>query len=131
MALKVASVDVVGGSISVNGAATEVRGELVFGPTKNGRSRVISIPRSVEQMLGQHIGRYPSSDGFAFSAPEGGPIRHRNFYRRHFRPAVEAAHTAAIAEHRKAEAIHERLSSMTCATPVPPSSSPMAGICKK
>ncbi len=70
---------------------------------------MISIPRSVTQMLGQHIGRYPSSDGFVFSAPQGGPIRHRNFYSRYFRPAVEAAHTAAFAEDRKDEAIRERL----------------------
>jgi hypothetical protein len=40
-------------------------------------------------MIGEHIGRYPSADGYVFTAPDGGPIRHRNFSRRHFRPAVK------------------------------------------
>jgi integrase len=39
-------------------------------------------------MLGEHIGRYPSPEGFVFTMTEGGPIRQRNFYRRHFKPAV-------------------------------------------
>jgi integrase len=39
-------------------------------------------------MLGEHIGPYPSRDGFVFTMAEGGPIRQRNFYRRHFKPAV-------------------------------------------
>lgn len=47
-------------------------------------------------MIGEHIGRFPSSDGFVFSAREGGPIRHRNFYRRHFKPSVDAALSSAI-----------------------------------
>src|SRR5712671_880110 len=42
-------------------------------------------------MLGQHVGRYPSSSGHVFTAAEGGPIRERNFYRRHFQPASVAA----------------------------------------
>ena len=44
-----------------------------------------------------------------FTAREGGPIRHRNFYRRHFRPAVEKAIEQAIEEDRKDEAIPETL----------------------
>jgi integrase len=47
-------------------------------------------------------------DGFVFTAPGGGPIRHHNLYMRHFKPAVTDAwlepalrfhdlrHTAAI-----------------------------------
>jgi len=109
VALRVSSLDVLGGSIAVTGAASEVRGELTFGPTKTGRSRVVGIPRFLAQMLGEHIGRYPSVDGSVFTAREGGPIRHRNLYRRHFRPAVEKASAAAIAQHRKSEAIPEGL----------------------
>ena len=60
-------------------------------------------------MLGEHIGRYPSADGFVFTAAEGGPLRHRNFYRRHFRPAVEKARTRAIADDRKDEAVPNEL----------------------
>jgi integrase len=40
-------------------------------------------------MLREHLDRYPpSSKGFVFTAARGGPIRHGNFYRRHFCPAV-------------------------------------------
>jgi integrase len=38
-------------------------------------------------MIGEHIDRYPSTT-HVFTAAEGGPVRHRNFSRRHFRPAV-------------------------------------------
>ena len=38
-----------------------------------------------------HVRDFPSGDGLAFSAAEGGALRHRNFMRRHFRPAVERA----------------------------------------
>lgn len=32
-----------------------------------------------------------SPEDYVFTSPEGGPLRHSNFYRRHFRPAVERA----------------------------------------
>ena len=91
VALKVDRLDLMGGSITVAGAGSEVRGHLEFGPTKTGRVRTVGIPRFLAQMLGEQIGRYPSEQGFVFTAARGGPLRHRNFYQRHFRPAV--AHT--------------------------------------
>jgi integrase len=60
-------------------------------------------------MIGERIGTYPTSNGLVFSAKEGGPIRHRNLYRRHFRPAVEKARTMAITEGRKDDALPETL----------------------
>ena len=38
-------------------------------------------------MLAEH----GTADGYVFTAAGGGPIRHRNFMRRHFRPAVTDA----------------------------------------
>ena len=38
-------------------------------------------------MLAEHVETY-SADSLVFTAKEGGPIRHNNFYKRHFRPAV-------------------------------------------
>ncbi len=38
-------------------------------------------------MLAAHLATYPSTT-YLFTAGEGGPIRHPNFYQRHFRPAV-------------------------------------------
>jgi integrase len=108
-ALKVSKVNVLAGTITVDCAATEVRGKWEIGRTKTGRSRVIGIPRFLATMLGEHIGRYPSEDGYVFTAKEGGPIRHRNLYRRHFKPAVDKARTEAIKQGRKDEAIPEDL----------------------
>jgi len=73
-----------GGSITVTKSHSEVRGQLRVGTTKTGRRRVVTIPRFLSRMLADHVERY--SDKFVFTAGEGGPIRHRNFARRHFRP---------------------------------------------
>ena len=57
---------------------------LHAGPTKTGKRRTIAVPRFLAQMLGEHIGRYPSPDGWVFTALEGGPIHHHNFRHRHY-----------------------------------------------
>ncbi|MGH9045338.1 MAG: tyrosine-type recombinase/integrase [Acidimicrobiales bacterium] len=105
VALRLSNLDVLGGTLRVTGAAREVRGELRFGPTKTGTNRTVALPRFLAQMLGEHVGRYPSDQGFVFTAAEGGPIRHRNFYRRHFRPAVEKAQSVALDQARDEEAL--------------------------
>jgi hypothetical protein len=52
----------------------------------------VPIPRTLAQELGVHLAsRRPQPDDFVFTAPGGGPLRHHNFYRRHFKPAVAAA----------------------------------------
>ena len=71
---------------------TEVRPGLVMGPTKNGRPRSLLVPRFLLDMLNEHLVLYPPADnGFVFTATKGGPVWHRNFYGRHFKPAVRAA----------------------------------------
>jgi integrase len=42
-------------------------------------------------MMEKQIRSFPSREGYLFASPEGGPVRHRNFYRRFFRPAVKAS----------------------------------------
>jgi integrase len=88
-ALKVKNVDLLKGSIRVIEAATEVSGHLIEGPTKTGTARAISLPRFLCQMLVDHLAQYPSK-GHLFTSLEGHPLR-RNFYRRHFVPAVKTA----------------------------------------
>jgi integrase len=88
-ALRVERVNVLGRTIDIVESLSEVRGELVVGPTKTGKRRTITVPRFLAEMLGEQIGRY--SDGYVFTAPMGGPVRHRNFMRRHFKPAVATA----------------------------------------
>ena len=78
--------NVLAGTVEVVASASEAGGWHV-GPTKTGKRRTIVVPRFLAVMLGQHIGRHPSSQ-YVFTAAEGGPVHHRNFRRRHFVPAV-------------------------------------------
>lgn len=90
-ALRVSSLNLLAGTVEVTESMMEVGGRLVAGPTKTGRPRTLTLPRFLAEMLGEHMGHYPSADGYVFTMAEGGPIRQRNFYRRHFKPAVVAA----------------------------------------
>jgi integrase len=123
-ALQVSRLNLLAGTVEVVESLTEVGGRLSVGPTKTGRRRVVPLPRFLCELLGEHVGRYPSEAGFVFTAAEGGPIRHRNFMARHYKPAVVAAglptdvrfhdlrHTCAallIANGRHMEEIKEHL----------------------
>lgn len=78
--------------------AIEVSGRLVFGPPKTG-TRTVTLPASIGEELGAHLARYPDAQGFVFSAPEGGALRHRNFTSRYWEPAVEKAGLAPLRIH--------------------------------
>ena len=82
-ALKVERLNVLAGTVDVVASMSEAGG-LHSGPTKTGKRRTIAIPRFLAQMLGEHIGRYPSPDGWVFTAGEGGPVHHHNFRNRHY-----------------------------------------------
>jgi integrase len=70
-------------------SATEVNGRLVFGPTKNYQRRTVPLPRFLRDDLAAHLRkRRERADDLVFASPEGGPLRHNNFYGRHFKPAV-------------------------------------------
>lgn len=71
----------------------EVTGHgLVYGPPKTYERRGVPIPRTLAEELGAHLARRPHQpEDFVFTAPGGGPLRHHNFYRRHFKPALAAA----------------------------------------
>jgi integrase len=90
-ALRTERVSFLRSRISVVEAISEVRGKLVVGPTKTGATRDVPMPRFLVAELAEHVRQYPTDDGYLFSMAEGGPVRHRNFYRRHFLPAVDAA----------------------------------------
>lgn len=86
VALRVGSVE--GRRLRIEESATEVGGRLVFGPTKTHENRVIILPTFVARALPVQ-GR--DSDELLFTAPSGGPLRHSNFVRRVWEPAVRAA----------------------------------------
>lgn len=84
---------------------------LIFGAPKNGETRAVVIPKFLGAMFRAHLEAdqtatplgYPAVDDdgelrwtrdaadpdrLLFTSTEGEPIRHDNFYRRHFKPAV-------------------------------------------
>ncbi len=89
-ALKRERVNPLRGTINVMESLSEVNGYLYCGPTKTGANRTVSLPRFLSRMLQEHMGAYPCPEGYVFTSPEGGPLR-RNFYRRHYKPAVRLA----------------------------------------
>ena len=127
-ALRVERVNVLRGTIDVVEALAEVGGHLPPRADQDEARRTISLPRFLGEMLGEHIDRFPSVDGHVFSSAEGMALRRRNFYRRHYKPAVTRAgldpdprfhdlrHTCAallIAKGAHAKEIVERLGHST------------------
>jgi integrase len=90
-ALKVPRVNLLKRRLEVVESLSEVRGELVVGPTKTRNRRTVSLPSFLADMIGKHVGDYPSREGYIFSAAKGGPVRHHNFMLRHFYPAARGA----------------------------------------
>lgn len=82
-ALRVDRLNLLRGTVDVVESMSEINGHLEVQPTKTGRPRTLSLPRSLCELLGEHLGRYPSEDGFVFSSAEGKALR-RNFYNRHY-----------------------------------------------
>lgn len=74
-------------TVDVVEALTEVNGRVAVGPTKTGARRTVSLPRFLVEMLSEHVTRFPTTTGLVFSSSQGQALR-RNFYRRHFKPAV-------------------------------------------
>ena len=91
-ALRVKHLDLRTGRVTVADSLAELHdGSLSFGgSTKTGRIRVVRMPRFLTQRMAAHVaGR--AADALVFAAAEGGPMRHSNFYVRHFLPAVHRA----------------------------------------
>lgn len=90
-ALQVRGIDTVRPELDIFQACTEVDGKIVFGPCKTLRStRRVQIPEFVwHRLLEETRGR--SLDDLVFPAPNGGPVRLRNFRKRVWYPSTVAA----------------------------------------
>lgn len=101
--LRVGRVDLMRGVVDVRDAFTEVSGALVLGDTKSHQRRSVPIPRFLCDELAVYLAREgvaADPSAFVFRSPtkvpqrvpeNRKPLRHSNFYRRMFKPAVEAA----------------------------------------
>lgn len=101
-ALRRRDVDLLHGELHVRQALKEINTSsehlipaekgLLFGPTKTHAARKLSLPEPIKDMLREHLaGPLPGGagpDALIFTSPEGGPVRHGNFYRRVFRPTL-------------------------------------------
>ena len=97
-ALRVGRVDLMRRRIEVVESATEVNGEMMFGTPKSSHRRSVPVPRSlVDELAVQCAGK--AADAFVFTAPEGGVLWLRNFRRRVFDPAAQAAGLAGLTPH--------------------------------
>jgi len=123
-ALRPENFNLLRGVVTVRSSLSDVSGKIRVQPPKSGKVRTVSLPRTVCEMIGQHMSEFPSENGVVFSAPEGGYLRRSIWYRRAFKPAVLAAglderlrfhdlrHTSvalAIAQGAHPKAIQERL----------------------
>lgn len=124
-ALRVGRVSPLHRRLEVSESVEDINGRLAYGPPKTGSRRGVSIPAALAEEMAEHLrGRPADPAAFVFVAPDGGPLRHQNFYRRHFKPAVVRAgldprtrfhdlrHTAAalmVAEGAHLLAVKERL----------------------
>jgi hypothetical protein len=71
--------------VEVAESLADVRGRLVFGQPKTYQRRTIPIPKSLTDELTPLVGGKRRND-LVFTASDGGPLRHGNFYRRYSSP---------------------------------------------
>lgn len=84
-ALRVKDLDLLHKRLRVRESVSDVNGVLHLVPPKNGRTRSLSLPGFLVDLLAeQQAGK--KREEFVFGGAK--PVRHGNFYIRHFRPAV-------------------------------------------
>jgi integrase len=81
------------GRLEIRESLAEVDGQLHFGTTKTHAIREVALPPFLVDALARHLATAvdEGSNAFVFTAPGSGPMRHGNFTRRFWRPAVDAA----------------------------------------
>jgi len=102
-ALRRSDIDTASGEISVFRQLTEqLGGGHVFGPPKSraGR-RVVPFPALLNIEVAQHLSQFvgEQDDALVFTSPAGEPMRHSNFYRRAWLPAVRQVGLAGVHFH--------------------------------
>ena len=93
VALRRRRVDVLRGKLEVAESLSEVGGDLHFGPTKNYRNRVVTLPKFLREMLNHHLTSFaaPDAEALVFTTSNGTPLRNSNFSSNVWGPAVQAA----------------------------------------
>jgi integrase len=91
-ALRVRRIDFLRSRVEVAESVSDVAGQLIVGPTKTYANRHVPMPPLLVEELATHLGqRCHDREELVFTSPQGGPLRHGNFYKTKFKPAVRAA----------------------------------------
>ncbi len=91
-ALTVKRIDFLRSRVEVAESVSDVAGRLIVGPTKTYANRHVPIPTLLKDELAAYLAeRGNERERLVFTGPQGGPLRHGNFYRAKFKPAVRAA----------------------------------------
>jgi integrase len=92
-ALRVGRIDLPSGRLEVAESVSEIHGELVYGSPKTYSRRRVALPGPLFEELLRHLDTIDDGDPdrLVFGSPSGGPLRHNNFLRRHYKPAVARA----------------------------------------
>ncbi|HYN37179.1 MAG TPA: site-specific integrase [Actinomycetota bacterium] len=77
----------------ISESVADINGHLLFGSTKNRKSRPVHLPASLCMMLKGHLFHYvrDEDDALVFTSSTGATLRNGNFRKRIWLPAVEAA----------------------------------------
>ena len=89
-ALRVSRINLMRRRVEISESADEANGKFNIGPTKTYSRRSVGIPLPLAEELAPYLATKKQSD-FVFRGPDGGPLRHSNWYPRHFKPAVVRA----------------------------------------
>ena len=90
--LKRKAVNLDKGVIHITETLSEVEGYLHTVEPKTYQSRSVPLPDILIEKLQEHLNTLDNDlEGYVFQAPEGGPLRWKNFFNRHFKPAVRQA----------------------------------------
>lgn len=89
-ALQVKHIDPLRSRVTVQRSVSEVSGVLHYGTTKTDRVGTVAVPPFIMKLLeALMVGK--GRDDLVFTGQNGAPLRHGNYYQRHFKPAVRRA----------------------------------------
>jgi len=97
-ALTVGDIDLSESKMRISKSMSETGGCLTLGPTKNGESRTLVLPKTTLAKLIPLLDGKSSQD-LVFAAPKGGPIRQANFRRRVWLPLLKATGNEGLRVH--------------------------------
>ena len=100
-ALRRRSVDLLRRRLVIEESLGEVGTTLIFGPTKTHAVRRVPLTSRLAQDMTEHLEHRVRANPAAllFPAPDGGPLRHSNFYHRRWQVALRTCKLPAVGVH--------------------------------